>query len=107
MPSEQIAQVANLDGVLEATLLDRAGQVVESSSKQPELGAAVERLRRVLQEMHQAMPQFGAPLFVTVDAARGSLHLAMSDEAQLVVMTDETANVGEVRSEMREVLGQL
>lgn len=107
MADGQITQVANLDGVLEATLFDRAGQVVESSSRRPELGPAVVRLQQALQEMQQAIPQLGTPLVVTIDAARGSLHLAVAGESQLVVMTDETANLGEVRTEMREVLGRL
>lgn len=106
MADGQIASVANLDGVLEATLFDSAGTVVESSSRTPELGPAAARLQQALQEMQQAMPQLGSPLVISIDAARGSLHLAVSGNGQLAVMTDETANLGEVRTEMRQALGQ-
>lgn len=103
----QVAALGRLEGVREATLCDLEGMVLESSSSQPELNAAATSLQGVLRSLSASLHGLTPPVTLTVDTDQGSLHLAQTEDAILVVATGTEANLGAVRLEMREALRAL
>jgi predicted regulator of Ras-like GTPase activity (Roadblock/LC7/MglB family) len=83
------------------------GSVLQSSSKRPELDAAAASLQGALQALQSSLPELGAPATMTIDAEDGSLHMAQSGDALLIVSTGADANLGAVRLAMREALGEV
>jgi predicted regulator of Ras-like GTPase activity (Roadblock/LC7/MglB family) len=103
----QVAALGRLEGVHEATLCAADGTVLESSSSRPELAAAALSLQAALASLQGRLQGFARPVTLTVDTEQGSLHLAQSGDAVLVVTTGTEANLGAVRLEMREALRAL
>ncbi len=105
--SGHIAALGRLDGVIEATLCGPDGVVLESSSNQPELDAAAASLGKALDGLQASLPEFGAPLGITVDTEQGSLLATRFGRSTLVVATGADANLGAIRLEIRHTLQNL
>ena len=103
----QVAALGRLEGVREATLCMLDGSVIESSSNRPELNAAAASLHAAIRGLQAHLPALGPLATVTVDGEQGSLHLAQTPDAVLVVTTGTEANIGAVRLEMREAIRAL
>jgi predicted regulator of Ras-like GTPase activity (Roadblock/LC7/MglB family) len=99
-----IVALGHLEGVREATLCSPDGTVLASSNTRPELDAAAVSLRGALQALQAALPALAQPVTVTMDAEDGTVHMAQTDDAVLIVSAGAEANLGAVRLAMREAL---
>ncbi|HVC80687.1 MAG TPA: hypothetical protein VNL35_09350 [Chloroflexota bacterium] len=101
---QEVEAIGRLDGVIEATLCGPGGELLESSSRQPVLGASAAGLGRALRDLQSSLPIFNDPVTITIEGEQGALHVAQLPDAMLLVSTEPDTNLGVLRLEIRQTL---
>ncbi|HEY8283889.1 MAG TPA: hypothetical protein VIJ28_05845 [Chloroflexota bacterium] len=101
---QEVDAIGRLDGVIEATLCGPGGELLESSSQRPELGAAAAGLGRALRDLQSSLPIFNDPVSLTIEGEGGALHVTQLPDAMLIVSTEPDTNLGVLRLEIRQAL---
>ncbi|MGH2344042.1 MAG: hypothetical protein ACRDG4_02375 [Chloroflexota bacterium] len=100
----EIDVIGRLDGVTEATLCGPDGEILESSSANPKLGAVAGNLDRALRGVRSSLPALAGAISLAIEADEGALHLTQLPDATLIVSTEPDTNLGVLRLEIRQVL---
>ena len=100
----EVDAISELDGVVEVTLFDVDGRVLESSSSAPELSAAAVALAKAIKNVGSSLPQLSGEVTLAIEAAAGALHFTQLADSMLVVSTEPDTNLGVLSIEIRQAL---
>lgn len=101
---QEVDAISELDGVVEVTLCDMDGMVLESSSSAPELSAVALSLGKAIRNVGSSLPQLAGEATLAIEASSGAIHFTQLPDALLAVSTEADTNLGVLSIEIRQAL---